>query len=251
LGKFGSYDLLEKIDIDFEGEHLLVEKVEDDTYLYERCRDEKTISKRNFSSKGNSKLSIYPVRPIQVPKLIAHNVMIKLNPPLSIGPNSSVTQRITMPIEIGVFLSNSKKNYMIDVFELSKPKYALYGIPNSGYICRSYESSLTENKEEPYKSAIVIMKFENKFTDWVTVNKIVMDAYTIDLYLKDDTVYLEDSQMTITNRSTASIKLNNKPPIPGLKAVPMAEEVVKKFRLGLLGKTGFGVEGIFQMEHGF
>ena len=78
-----------------------------------------------------------------------------------------------------------------------------------------------------------------------------MDAYMVDLYLSGDTVYLEDSNLLIEDGTIASLFLNNKPPLHGLKEVPMAAESVKKFRLGFLERGGFGVEGKFVMEHGY
>jgi hypothetical protein len=140
---------------------------------------------------------------------------------------------------------------MIDAFSLSFPKYVLYGQPNMGYICRLHNSIMSsKEKTMQYEEAVVIMKFQNKSPNWTTVNKIVMDAYLVDLYLDGDTVYLEDSNLVIEDDDVASLFLNNKPPLRGLKEVPVAAETVKKFRLGILERTGFGVEGKFIMEHG-
>ena len=96
-----------------------------------------------------------------------------------------------------------------------------------------------------------MMKFQNKSPNWVTINKIVMDAYEVDLYLDGDAVYLEDSNLVIGEDDVASLFLNNKSPLRGLKEVPVAAETVKKFRRGILERTGFGVTGKFIMEHGY
>ncbi len=251
--KFDQYAVKDGLSISFRDEQITLENISEDSYVYRRKHKDETISKTIFSSKkGEVKLAIYPVRPIQMPRQLAHNIMVKLNPPITLPPNSHVTHHLTMPIEIGVFTISKKSNYMIDAFSLSFPKYVLYGQPNMGYICRLHNSIMSsKEKTMQYEEAAVIMKFQNKSPNWTTVNKIVMDAYMVDLYLDGDTVYLEDSNLVIEDDDVASLFLNNKPPLRGLKEVPVAAETVKKFRIDILERTGFGVAGKFIMEHGY
>ncbi len=251
--KFGLYSVEDGLDVEFKDEQITLEKTGEDSYLYRRQHGGEAAAERLFSSDGGKvKLAIYPIRPIQMPQQLAHHIMIKLDPPVALSPGSQVTHHLTMPIEIGVFTTSSNtSNYMIDAFSLSRPKYALYGNPDSGYICRLHKSGLTQkDKSVTYEEAVVIMKFENSLQTWTTVTKIVMDAYMVDLYLKGDTVYLEDSNMIIAKDGNVSVYLNNKPPLPHLEEVPMAAETVKKFRLSVLQRTGFGVAGRFIMEQG-
>lgn len=254
MTKFGLHAVKDGLAIKFREEKLTLEKAGGDSYLYRREHEGETAAERLFSSDGgNVQLAVYPVRPIQVPQQLAHHIMIKLNPPVSIPPGSQVTHNLTMPIEIGVFTTSSEtSNYLIDAFSLSSPKYALYGLPESGYICRLHKSGLNQKADSiKHEEATIIMRFENNLQDWVTVSKIVMDAYMVDLYLKGDTVYLEDSNIVVEDENTASVYLNNNPPLPGLEEVPMAAETVKKFRLSILERTGFGVAGKFTMEYGY
>lgn len=251
--KFGKYILKDGLTVKFKDEQFIFKKNGKDSYLYQRKQKNKIVASTIFSSeKDQVDVAIYPIRPIQMPKQIAHNIMIKLDPPIAIHPNSKVIHYLTMPIEIGIFTICKKSNYMIDAFSLSFPKYGLYGNPDLGYICRLHNSFISsEAKSKKYEEAIIIMKFENKNQNWVTVNKIVMDAYMVDLYIKDDVVYLEDSEMVIGIDNVASLFLNNKSPLRGLKEVPVAAETVKKFRRGILERTGFGVKGKFIMEYGY
>ncbi len=251
--KFGQFKVKEGLVAQFLGEKLTLAKDGEESYLYCREHEGEKVADRIFSSNGgNVELAIYPIRPIMIPQQFAHHILIKLDPPITIAPNSDITHRLTMPIEIGVFTSNEVQNYLIDVFSLNAPKYALYGLPESGYICRLHTSHIsTSDKAKQYETATVIMRFENHTQDWATISKIVMDAYMIDFYLKGDNVYLEDSNMVVENGAIASLYLNNKPPMPGLTEVPMATETVTKFRLSILERTGFGVTGKFVMEQGY
>jgi hypothetical protein len=251
---YGKYPLEKRMEFVFKEEKVIVEKSYGDTYLYQREKEGRIRSTQNFSSKkGKVNLAIYPVRPIQVPQLLAHNIMIKLDPSLSLPPGSREKHFLTMPIEIGVFVTGGKNDYyMIDVFSLIRPKFALYGQPDRGYICNIHKSGINSKESDiPFESGVVIMRFKNLSNQWVTINKIVMDAYMMDYYLKGDSVYLEDSSMVIDKDGVSSILLNNKSPLPNLKEVPMASETVKNFRLGLLTRKGFGISGKFIMEHGY
>ena len=252
--KFGKFDVDDGLKFKFRKDKLTLEKAEGDSYLYERVHEGESVAKTLFSSGGGKvQLAVYPVRPIQVPKQLSHNIMVKPEPTISIPPGSHVIHHLTMPIEIGVFVANDKDhNYMIDAFSLSFPKYLLYGTPDSGYICRLHKSGIfSKPTAKPYEEAVIIMRFENKTTQWVTISKVVMDAYLVDLYLKGDTVYLEQSGMVIEAGNVASVFLKNKPPLSGLYEVPMVAEMVRKFRLNILARTGFGVAGKFIMEHGY
>jgi hypothetical protein len=124
--KFGQYTIKDGLSISFKDEQITLENISGDSYIYRRKHMGKTTSKTIFSSKkGEIKIAIYPVRPIQMPRQLAHNIMIKLDPPVALPPNSHITHHLTMPIEIGVFTISKKNNYMVDAFSVSFPRYTL------------------------------------------------------------------------------------------------------------------------------
>lgn len=252
--KFGIFSIKDDLFFQFKDNSIKLERTDSNSYLYQRIKNEKIISEHKILFQSSEdELAIYPARPITQPQPISHHILIRIDPPVVIPPRASVTHNLLMPIEIGVFTtSGTSNNYLIDSFSLLNPKFALYGLPESGYICRYYKSNSGEKiNAEKYLEASIIMRFENSLDDWISIQKIVMDAYMIDFYLKGDDVYLEDSNMVIENGNIASVYLNNKPPIPKLEEVPMANEEVKKFRLTILDRAGFGVAARFVMEHGY
>jgi hypothetical protein len=252
--KFRIYEAKDGLEIKFGDDCLTLEEAGGFSFRYRREHVGETVAERLFSSEdGSATIAVYPSRPIMVPQELGHHIMLRLNPSISIPPESHVTHNLTMPIEIGVFAAiGSTSNYMIDTFSLTRPRYALYGLPETGHICRVHDAVPDQDeKPVPYEEAAVIMKFENNLANWVTVSRIVMDAYMVDLYTKGDTVYLEDSGMEVVDGNSAAVFLNNKPPLAGLEEVPMASENVKTYRLTLLNRTGFGVSAKFMMEHGY
>ena len=251
--KFSRYTLKDGLTIEFKDEIISLKDNEDDSFLYQRSNNNKVITSTMFSSKkGKVDLAVVPIRSIQMPEQLSRHIMVKLNSPLVIAPNSKVIHYLTMPIEVGVFTITKNISYLIDAFSLSLPKYALYGSTDLGYICRFHASSISPvMNAKQYEEAVVIMKFKNNTINWVTISKIVMDAYLVDLYIKDDIVYLEDCEMSIDDGDVASVFLNNKPPLDDLEEVPFATETVKKFRIDLLERSGFGVRGKSFMEYGY
>lgn len=251
--KFKRYKLEDGLIVEFKNEKIILKDNGEDFFLYQRIKNNKIVASTIFSSKkGKVELAILPIRPIQMPKQVAHHIMVKLESPIAIPPNSKTIHYLTMPIEIGIFTICKNIHYMIDAFSLSLPKYGLYGTPDLGYICRFHISSISSKENaKQYEEAVILMKFKNNSPTWVTVSKIVMDAYLVDLYIKNDIVYLEDSNLLIENENEAFVFLNNKPPLSDLEEVPVAAENVKKFRIGIIERSGFGVQGKTCMEYGY
>lgn len=250
------------LEIELRSEKMSLKNMGGDNFRYRREHNGEVVAERLFTNKdGSVRLALWPTRPINTPQPLGHHVMLRLNPAISLPPRSEDTHHLTMPIEIGIFtvskgISNDNGgsiniNYMIDTFSLTRQRYALYGVPEAGYICRMHDTVPDRvAKPVPYEEAAVIMRFENSLDDWVTVTKLVLDAHMVDLYAKEDTVYLEDSNAVIEEGKLADVFLNNKAPLPGLTEVPMAENT-KKIRLSLLSRTGLGDTCKFTMEYGY
>jgi hypothetical protein len=254
LNIFGYHDLKEGPIFNFKGHNLNIKKYDDDTYIYKREHREKIESEVLIpSNEGKVKLALYPIRPIHIPKDISHHIMIILDPPISIPPRTNLSHYLTVPIEIGVFSSSGKDyNLMIDTFSIIQPKYGLYGVPESGVICRLHESSITpEYSSSIYESAALNMVFRNNNSHWALVKTIVMDAYLVDFYLKGNYVFMEKSSFEVEDDKQASINLSGKPPMRDLKLVPVVAESVRKFRLNVLQHVGLSVKGKFLMEYGY
>jgi len=253
MGLFGLYSLKDRLAIEINNERIIVEKKSIDTFCYRRERSDEIIESKIFTANSATELSVTPLRPIHLHQQIARHVMVCINPSFSLPPRSEVSLTLTVPIEVGVLASVVEtSDHLLDFFSISKPKYALYGPPESGFICRFHNSDLNNSAGSmPYAEATAFVRFENPTSSWVSVHRIVMDAYMFDLYLKDDIVYLEDTKVIIDDEKTAQVLLNNKPPMPGLQEAPIVSDALKRFRLGLLERTGLGVKDRFLMEYGY
>ena len=177
---FGTYGLsttLKEDDIE-----IIVEgKGKKRRYFRRAGKDE--IEKVIFADGGN--LVVCPVEPVNLPQDgVAEHLLIELNKPLIIEPGVKNTIFVKFPIEIGVFLVDKRDVELIDIFTRIKPKYTLYGPPESGIICKWWKSDIFDDKPSVKKLYEGILKVDisNKYYEWVELTKMVFDAYSMKVF---------------------------------------------------------------------
>jgi len=177
---FGTYGLsttLKEDDIE-----IIVEgKGKKRRYFRRAGKDE--IEKIIFADGGN--LVVCPVEPVNLPQDgVAEHLLIELNKPLIIEPGVKDTIFVKFPIEIGVFLVDKRDVELIDIFTRIKPKYTLYGPPESGIICKWWKSDIFDDKPSVKKRYEGILKVDisNKYYEWVELTKMVFDAYSMKIF---------------------------------------------------------------------
>jgi hypothetical protein len=120
----------------------------------------------------------------------ATHLMIKLPTPIVVGPWDSVNLTLKIPTDVTVSIGD----YEIDNFPLGRIKYALYGPPESGFLCR-YVVANDREVEEEFQATFSLNIF-NKLAKPVTVSKFVIKPVEWGVYLDEgglaynDTVYL-------------------------------------------------------------
>jgi len=150
-------------------------------YFRRAGKDE--IEKVIFADGGN--LVVCPVEPVNLPQDgVAEHLLIELNKPLIIEPGVKNTIFVKFPIEIGVFLVDKRDVELIDIFTRIKPKYTLYGPPESGIICKWWKSDIFDDKPSVKKLYEGILKVDisNKYYEWVELTKMVFDAYSMKVF---------------------------------------------------------------------
>jgi hypothetical protein len=99
-----------------------------------------------------------------------------------------------MPIEIGIFRQSEDEEILIDAFSPTTQRYALYGSPESGVVCRFAYTEATGNKDEivpeKYKEALVRIKIRNDIDNIVKVSKVIVPLDSIILDHAHDETWL-------------------------------------------------------------
>lgn len=177
---FGTYKL--DVKLKEKGIEIIVEGKGKRKRYYRKSLDEE-IEKFIYAEKGE--LVICPVEPVNLPKEgTAEHLLIELEKPIIIEPDVEDSIYIKFPVEIGIFLVDEKDIERIDIFTITKPKYTLYGSPESGIICRWWKSNIYNDLPEVNKVYEGIMKvdIENNYNEWVEINKIVFRAFDMKIY---------------------------------------------------------------------
>ncbi len=180
---FGKYDLstsLKEQDVE-----IVVEGRGKRKRYYRRAGEEE-VEKFIYADGGN--LVVCPVEPVNVPDMtISEHLMIEFDKPFVIEPDTKDTFYAKFPVEVGVFLVDKKDVEEIDIFTKTKPKYTLYGPPESGVICKWWKSEVYTEKPKVDKlyEGIVRVDMANNYYEWVEIEKIVFRALDMKLFYGD------------------------------------------------------------------
>lgn len=137
-------------------------------------------------------IGVFPIPPLFTPKAVATNVYLKFKTPVVVDQRSHAVVYARMPIEIGVYRQSKDEEMLIDAFSRKRQKYALYGSPESGVVCRYTETEISTNtddiKPSRYEEALVRVRIKNDIDNVVKVNRVIipMDGVVLD-HAHDDT----------------------------------------------------------------
>ena len=174
---------------------------------------------------GGRYFRVNPVEPINLPSEVSRNLMLEFDKPVSVEPSKTVRVYLKFPVEIAVLVDGRS---VIDVFTLRRPKYALYGVPGAGVVCRYFLTEVHEKVPDVNGLFEGVMELEivNGFDDWVEVRKAVFDGYGMKIYYSSFPAMV--ARMKVESRSVAETSFVNRPMIDGMeKAVELY--VARKF----------------------
>jgi len=162
-------------------------------------------------------VGLFPNPPIKTPKEVAKNVYIKFKSPMIIDQRSISVLYSKIPIEIGVYRQHEDEEFLIDVFSLARQRYALYGSPESGVVCRFIEAEAVTDKStldvRKYEEAMVRIRVNNGIDNVIKVSKIIIPVEDVVLEHKDDDVWVPGSvEMaldTAFGKDVVTVRLTN------------------------------------------
>ena len=120
---------------------ILSVKREGENLRYKRACLEEEVEKTLLA--GSGKILLNPVEPLNKPKVLTRYLLIEFNNALVVEPKGKKTIFLTFPIEIAVYISSKKQFEVIDILSLPRQKFALYGDPRNGLICKYWRSAVS------------------------------------------------------------------------------------------------------------
>jgi hypothetical protein len=200
--QYGEYTVEQKMEKHFGQNNLVMFKVDHNKYGYQRFENENLVAEKVIASERPLVLGIVPIAPLYTPAKYGSHLMLKLATPLVLDPKSHVDAYLTMPIEIGVVRASEDDVQIIDAFSVGQSKYALYGTPELGVICRYYETRINHEipKVAPYREAVVRVHFHNYTEKISTINRIVIPIEGADFYYRKNEAYYNDIEVVLEQR---------------------------------------------------
>ncbi len=210
---FGSHGIPLKILKD--GMCISIEKVQENL-LYRRAWLDEKVEKILISNNG--KILINPVEPVNKPREITAYLLIEFEKDITIKPKAARSIFLKFPVEIGIFIYENKDFEILDILTLAKQKFALYGDPRNGVICRHWKSDVYSSKPtgNPVYEGVVQLNITNTTTEWNQVTKAVFNAYGMKIYYSDDMVSMK-ANMKVLGEGIAETDFVDSPLKEGMK----------------------------------
>lgn len=186
-----------------------------------RVKDD--YSSKEYVVEDGSKVELVPVPPFYVPQKVCYHLMIELENPVVVRGSKEVW--IEGPYEIAVKVDGKITHHLTPV----KVKYALYGDPVEGVVCRYYKSGIYDKPKNNLELASANVVFKSKSTG--QVDKLIMHGAALTIFEKDDRYYYEIIHVNIGETIT-TVTLTDKPPVKRAKEVHKDESILKsKFEM--------------------
>ncbi len=234
---FGTIDV--PASIDMEPLHLKLDPIKG-AVAYHRSLADDVVDKKILMKRKKS-FFVNPVEPTSTPASICTHVLLDLEQPVVIEPQSDCSVHLTFPLEIGVFVAGRKTRKLIDVFSLTPQKYTLYGQPTGGLICRYWRSGVHMSlpEAEKTKEGILDLNIVNDTVNWCQITKTVFSAYHMKLFFNDEMVFMK-GRMKVVDTITAETRIEKTSNRAGMKS---------SVEIHSLSKLSIATSA-FTMEHG-
>ena len=203
---FGSYQIDDKLHLQFPKTTLSLKKESSDRYSYHRI-SAVSEQKQVLDMGSKIKLHVCPVLPLNLPENKTSLLYLDISTPLSVG--KGMTSKITLqyPVEIGVFVERNSEYDLIDCFSCDPllSRFALYGSPTDGYFCKYALVEFADNKIDNYCFAKIDIHIINNTNIPAKISKIVFDASQQDVFYSKDGVFVDSLNMVIESKNKATI----------------------------------------------
>lgn len=243
FSKFGSYELKDELTLILPNNTITLHDISNGKFLYHRVSQNEVIKKIIQSGSSQIKIELTPVLPIHIPSYKTDFFFLRFTEPLFIGALTSMKGKVSIPIEIGIFLADQIKPTTIDFFncDYQNARFGLYGLPVDGKLCKYATTSLENNPSilQPLIYAQLEIEITNELEEPVNVSKLVFPVIDHDLYFHGYNVVMDGLKATIKNRIGLQVMetRQNPPKIP--KGWSLAQRDTRKKNYDFSMEGGF------------
>lgn len=153
------------------------------------------------------------------------HLMVRLPYPLLVGPMDSVRIEYAVPSDIEVKVGD----YAVDWFPLHGIKYALYGSPERGHLCRFLRAEELAGSGQEYFMRFTL-QVTNSFDEPIKVTKFVVPINAVSTYVDaSGKAYSDTILMNVIDRRRAVVRTAVAVKYYNKKLILVAKRAVKTF----------------------
>ena len=186
------------------------QKISDEVYSYSRKDSEDNLVEKNIPApSGTLEIEICPIRPLNHPARRTTYMYLQLNTPVFLPEGSSATIYLQCPIEIGLFLVHDSHKDSLDWVTCNHQdsRFALYGSPDSGVLCKYNSSPIVSSYEDsiPYVNGVIKMDLKNELIGGHSIKRVVFPIIDNSIYYKDKYAIFDGITATLKKKLAIQI----------------------------------------------
>ncbi len=208
---FGKYELTDRLEFSIPSGILILERIGEGIVRIRR------VVKSVESSKIISITPGFTIDLKAIPPLAGSTntscLYITLEEPILLPGGSILEYELLIPVDLGVFIGNS----IVDIVPLGRVKYALYGPPDMGDICRYVDSGILASYGNYIARAKTVFKSESSET--IEISHLVLPSKNTTMYSTTmDKLYFSDVVVRVRSPLHVEVEVKGEStlPLPGL-----------------------------------
>ena len=175
-----------------------------DKFQYKRVGRNVTVEKLISIRTKDLEMEVVPIHPLFTPSYKTEFMFLRLLKQVFVSRNSTTEFYASVPIEIGLFFTGSEIREYFDVFscEHSHSKYALYGDPDQGKLCKFAKvmPEVSDVVSTPFIHGNLKIVVDNQLDVGVSMGKVVFPLRDHDVYYAHLNASYDDLKITLKER---------------------------------------------------
>lgn len=210
FSNYGLYTIRDNLELFLPNTEIKIERMGSNVFSYVRNDSESNLVKKIIPVKSDElTIEISPIRPLNYPARRTSYVYLELETPVFLSEHSAATIFARCPIEIGVFLVHDGHKDSLDCFTCDpiNSRFALYGAPDSGTLCKYTNSEIVESYEDstPYVDAVLEINLQNELDEGHSVSKIIFPIFDNSVYYKDSKAIIDSIEAVLKKKLTLEV----------------------------------------------
>ena len=210
FSNYGLYTVSDNLELFLPHTEIKIERIGPNVFSYVRNDSESDLVKKIIPVKSDQlTIEISPIRPLNYPAKRTSYVYLELETPVFLSENSAATIFARCPIEIGVFLIHDGHKDSLDCFtcDPTNSRFALYGVPDSGTLCKYAPSEIVESYEDsiPFVNAVLEINLQNQLDDGRSISKIIFPISDNSVYYKNSKAIIDSIEAVLKKKLTLQI----------------------------------------------